>query len=134
MGIGDSQLKNKYIALTIAKCDQLSELAEFREIPASSLLFEREDIKKGWLNTDHQVIRQKLLEKIFEEKVYHLQRNVGEYKEGGLFCISALGCETRQEEYQQALITRAVSPVKPIRVEEPFMWLLMKAVQERGWI
>lgn len=38
MGIGDSQLKNKYIALSIAKCDQLSELEEFREIPASSLL------------------------------------------------------------------------------------------------
>lgn len=134
MGIGDSQLKDKYIALTIAKCDQLSELEEFREIPASSLLFERESLKRGWLNTDHQVIRQKLLEQIFEEKVYHLQRNVGEYKASGLFCISALGCETKQEEYQQAMITRAVSPVKPIRVEEPFLWLLMKAVQERGWI
>lgn len=134
MGIGDSQLKNKNIALAIAKCDQLSELEEFREIPASSLLFERESLSRGWLNTDHQVIRQKLLENIFEEKVYHLQRNVGEYKESALFCISALGCETKQEEYQQAMITRAVSAVKPIRVEEPFMWLLMKAVQERGWI
>lgn len=134
MGIGDSQLKNKYIALSIAKCDQLSELEEFREIPASSLLFERESLSRGWLNTDHQVIRQKLLENIFEEKVYHLQRNVGEYKESALFCISALGCETKQEEYQQAMITRAVSAVRPIRVEEPFMWLLMKAVQERGWI
>ena len=134
MGIGDSMLKEKYIALTIAKCDQLSELEEFREIPASSLLFERETLKRGWLNTDHQLIRKKLLEKIFEEKIYHLQRNVGEYKGNNLFCISALGCETKQEEYQQAMITRAVSPVNPIRVEEPFMWLLMKAVQERGWI
>ncbi|MDO4555242.1 MAG: hypothetical protein Q4B70_08885 [Lachnospiraceae bacterium] len=134
MGIGDSELGNKYIALTVAKCDQLSELEEFREIPASSLLFERPDLKNGWMDMDHHVVRQKILEHVFEEKVYHLQRNVGEYKGSALFCISALGCETRQEEYQQAMITRAVSPIRPIRVEEPFLWLLMKQMQERGWI
>jgi hypothetical protein len=67
MGIGDSLLKDKYIALTIAKCDQLSELEEFREIPGSSLLFEREVLKRGWINTDHQLFRQILLEKVFEE-------------------------------------------------------------------
>lgn len=134
MGIGDSMLKDKYIALTIAKCDQLSELEEFREIPGSSLLFERETIKRGWLDTDRQLIRQKILENIFEEKVYHLQRNVGEYKGAGLFMVSALGCETRQEEQQQNMVTKATGPVNPIRVEEPFMWLLMKMLQERGWI
>jgi hypothetical protein len=134
MGIGDTQLGDKNIALTIAKCDLLSELEEFREIPGSSLLFERENLKRGWLNTDRHIVRQQILQKIFEEKVSHLQRNVGEYKTSGLFCISALGCETKQEEYCQAMIIRAVSKVNPIRVEEPFLWLVMKAVQERGWI
>lgn len=134
MGIGDSLLKEKYIALTIAKCDQLSELEEFREVVGSSLLFEREHLKRGWINTDHQLLRQHILEPIFEDKVYHMQRNVGEYKGSGLFMISALGCETMQEEQKQNMVTKAVSPVNPIRVEEPFLWLLMKIMQERGWI
>ena len=134
MGIGDSLLKDKYIALTIAKCDQLSELEDFREIPGSSLLFERETLKRGWINTDHQLLRQKILGPVFEEKVYHMQRNVGEYKGSGLFMISALGCETAQVEQKQSMVTKAVSPVNPIRVEEPFLWLLLKMIQERGWI
>lgn len=134
MGIGDSMLKDKYIALTIAKCDQLSELEEFREIPGSSMLFQREEIKRGWLDTDHQLLRQKILEPVFEEKVYHLQRNAGEYKKAGLFMVSALGCDTKQEEQNQNIVTKAISPVNPIRVEEPFMWLLMKMLQERGWM
>ncbi len=134
MGIGDSLLKDKYIALTIAKCDQLSELEEFREIPGSSLLFEREVLKRGWINTDHQLFRQILLEKVFEEKVYHMQRNVGEYKGHGLFMISALGCETTQDKEVEHGQTRTVGPINPIRVEEPFLWMVMKILQERGWI
>ncbi len=134
MGIGDSLLKDKYIALTIAKGDQLSELDEFRQLTGSGLLFERESIKRGWIHTDHQLLRQKILENVFEEKVYHMQRNVGEYRGSGLFLISALGCETITEEENGVMLTRAVSQVNPIRVEEPFMWLLMKILQERGWI
>ncbi len=134
MGIGDGLLKEKYIALTIAKCDQLSELEEFREIPGSGLLFERETLKRGWIHTDHQLFRQKILENVFEEKVYHMQRNVGEYKGHGLFMISALGCETSQDKDSLNGQTRAVSPVNPIRVEEPFLWMVMKILQERGWI
>ena len=134
MGIGDSLLKDKYIALTIAKCDQLTELEEFREIPGSSLLFEREILKRGWIHTDHQLFRQKILEKVFEEKVYHMQRNVGEYKGHGLFMMSALGCETTQDKEGENGQTRAVSPINPIRVEEPFLWIVMKVLQERGWI
>lgn len=134
MGIGDGLLKDKYIALTIAKCDQLSELEEFRKIPGSSLLFERETLKRGWINTDHQLFRQKLLENIFEEKVYHMQRNVGEYKGHGLFMMSALGCETTQDKDSRNGQTRAAGPVNPIRVEEPFLWMVMKILQERGWI
>ena len=134
MGIGDSLLKEKYIALTIAKCDQISELEEFRSIPGSSLLFERESIKRGWIITDHQLLRQKILENVFEEKVYHMQRNVGEYKGHGLFMISALGCDTTQDKGSEKGQTRAVSPIQPIRVQEPFMWMIMKLLQERGWI
>ncbi len=133
-GVGEGILAKKYMALTIAQCDLLREHDEIRMIPGYSLLFEREKIKDGFLNPECYLIRQHILEQIFEEKIHHIQRNVREYKKCGLFCISALGCETEQIEIQNIEVTRAVKKINPIRVEEPIMWILMKVMQERGWI
>lgn len=133
-GIGDNQLKNINIALTIAKCDLLEDLEEIKEVVGHSLLFQREELHRGWINQDHHLLRQYVLDKVFEQKVFHLQRNLAEYKSSALFCISALGCETHQVEQQQMIVTKAVRKIDPIRVEEPLMWLLMKYMKERRWI
>ncbi len=133
-GVGEGTLSKKYMALTIAQCDLLREHDEIQRIPGFSLLFEREKIKDGFLNPEYYLIRQHILERIFEQKVYHIQRNVKEYKKCGLFCVSALGCETKQVEVQNIEVTKAVKKINPIRVEEPIMWILMKIMQERGWI
>lgn len=133
-GVGEGMLSKKYMALTIAQCDLLSEHDEIQRIPGFSLLFEREEGKNGFFNPEHYLIRQRILEQIFEQKIYHIQRNVKEYKKCGLFCGSALGCETKQVEIQNMEVTKAVKKINPIRVEEPVMWILMKIMQERGWI
>lgn len=133
-GVGEGMLSEKYMALTIAQCDLLKNHDEIRKIPGYSLLFEREKIENGFLNPEHYLIRQRILEQIFEQKIYHIQRNVKEYKKCALFCCSALGCETKQVEIQNIEVTKAVKKRDPIRVEEPVMWILMKIMQERGWI
>ena len=153
-GVGDTDLKNKYMALTIAKSDLLEDLGEIRAYNGSRLLFERTAVNYGFLNMDHHFLRQNILKQIFDQKVFRLQRNLDDYKESGLFAVSALGCEVvetdadqesgpedRQYEKGEApgsappdRVFKTVSRVSPIRVEEPFMWMVMKAMQERGWL
>ena len=45
--LGDHELKQKYMALTIAKSDLLEELGEIKEYRGSSLLFERKQVSYG---------------------------------------------------------------------------------------
>ena len=48
--------------------------------------------------------------------------------------ISSLGCETEVIQEGAQEIVKAVGKVRPIRVEEPLLWLIMKYMQERGWL
>ena len=50
--LGDHELKQKYMALTIAKSDLLEELGEIKEYRGSSLLFERKQVSYGFMNMD----------------------------------------------------------------------------------
>lgn len=133
-GVGDSGLKNKYMALTIAKSDLLEELGEIRSFTGSQLLFERTKTGYGFLNMDHHFLRQNILKQIFDQKVFRLQRNLDDYKESGLFAVSALGCEVQEMGSEEGAVARTVSRVNPIRVEEPVLWMAMKYMQERGWL
>ena len=133
-GVGESDLRNKYMALTIAKSDLLEDLGEIRAYPGSQLLFERTRAMYGFMNMDHHFLRQSVLKKIFDQKVFRLQRNLQDYKESGLFAVSALGCEVSEAETAEGPVLKTVSRVNPIRVEEPVMWMIMKYMQERGWL
>ena len=77
------------------------------------------------MNMDHHFLRQEILKQIFDQKVFRLQRNLDDYKESGLFAVSALGCET--EETMEGT-------QKEVRTEEPILWMIMKFMQERGWL
>ena len=48
--------------------------------------------------------------------------------------VSSLGCETEVIQDGAQEIVKAVGKVHPIRVEEPLLWLIMKYMQERGWL
>lgn len=133
-GVGDHALKQKYMALTIAKSDLLEELGEIRGYRGSSLLFERNRPVYGFMNMDHHFLRQDILKQVFDQKVFRLQRNMDDYKESGLFAVSALGCETEEVRDEEGEMTKAVGKVRPIRVEEPVLWMVMKYMQERGWL
>ena len=133
-GVGDHELRQKYMALTIAKSDLLEELGEIRGFPGSSLLFERNRPVYGFMNMDHHFLRQEVLKQIFDQKVFRLQRNLEDYKESSLFAVSALGCETESVRLEEGEVARAVGRVRPIRVEEPILWMIMKYMQERGWL
>lgn len=134
MGVGDSELKNKYMALTIAKSDLLEDLGEISSYTGSRLLFEKESVNYGFLNMDHHFLRQNILKQIFDQKVFRLQRNLDDYKESGLFAISALGCEVEETDTPEGRLSKTVSRVAPIRAEEPVLWMVMKYMQERGWL
>ena len=133
-GVGDTGLKNKYMALTIAKSDLLEDLGEILSYTGSHLLFEKSDIRYGFLDMDHHFLRQNILQQIFDQKVFRLQRNLEDYKASGLFAVSALGCEVEEAEGAQGKVMKTVSRVSPIRVEEPVLWMAMKYMQERGWL
>ncbi|MDO5146319.1 MAG: hypothetical protein Q4D60_04890 [Eubacteriales bacterium] len=133
-GVGDSELGKKYMALTIAKSDLLEELGEIRGYCGSSLLFERSRPVYGFMNMDHHFLRQEILKQIFDKKVFRLQRNLDDYKESSLFAVSALGCETEEVREDGGEVTKAVGKVRPIRVEEPVLWMVMKYMRERGWL
>ena len=133
-GLGETLLHKKYMALTLGKSDKLEEIGEIRAYPASQLLFEREHITHGFFNMEHHFLRQDLLAEIFDQKVFRLQRNLDDYKESSLFVISSLGCETEVIQDGAQEIVKAVGKVRPIRVEEPLLWLIMKYMQERGWL
>lgn len=132
-GVGDTELSQKYMALTIAKSDLLEELGEIRAYRGSSLLFERTNTAYGFMNMDHHFLRQNILKQIFDQKVFRLQRNLEDYKESGLFAVSALGCDV-EEMTEGERGTRAVGKVRPMRVEEPILWMIMKYMQEKGWL
>ena len=132
--LGDHELKQKYMALTIAKSDLLEELGEIKEYRGSSLLFERKQVSYGFMNMDHHFLRQEILKQIFDQKVFRLQRNLDDYKESGLFAVSALGCETEETMEGTQKEVRTVGRVRPIRTEEPILWMIMKFMQERGWL
>lgn len=132
--LGDHALKNKYMALTIAKSDLLEELGEIKEYRGSSLLFERNQVSYGFMNMDHHFLRQEILRQVFDQKVFRLQRNLEDYKESSLFAVSALGCETEEIMEGTQKISKTVGRVRPIRVEEPVLWMIMKYMQERGWL
>lgn len=133
-GVGDHELGKKYMALTIAKSDLLEELGEIRGFRGSSLLFERNRPVYGFMNMDHHFLRQEILKQIFDQKVFRLQRNLDDYKESSLFAVSALGCETEEVRDEEGEMTKTVGKVRPIRVEEPVLWMVMKYMQERGWL
>ncbi|MCD8020398.1 MAG: hypothetical protein LUF92_12710, partial [Clostridiales bacterium] len=133
-GVGENELKNKYMALTIAKSDLLEELGEIRRFRGSSLLFDRNRPVYGFMDMDHHFLRQEILKQIFDQKVFRLQRYLEDYKENSLFAISALGCETEEIRDEEGEMTRAVGKIRPIRVEEPLLWMIMKYMQERGWL
>lgn len=133
-GIGDHELSKKYMALTIAKSDLLEELGEIRGFRGSSLLFDRKRPVYGFMNMDHHFLRQEILRQIFDQKVFRLQRNLEDYKESSLFAVSALGCETEEIRGEEGQVPRAVGKIRPIRVEEPVLWMVMKYMQERGWL
>ena len=133
-GVGDSELRQKYMALTIAKSDLLEELGEIRAFRGSGLLFDRRQVSYGFMNMDRHFLRQDILKQIFDQKVFRLQRNLDDYKESSLFAVSALGCETEELTGQEEGAARAVGRVRPIRVEEPVLWMVMKYMQERGWL
>ncbi|MCI6858109.1 MAG: hypothetical protein MR867_02285 [Eubacterium sp.] len=132
--LGDHELKTKYMALTIAKSDLLEELGEIKEFRGSSLLFERKQVSAGFMNMDHHFLRQDVLKQIFDQKVFRLQRNLEDYKESGLFAVSALGCETEEIVEGTQKYTKTVGKVHPIRTEEPVLWMIMKFMQEKGWL
>ena len=132
--LGDHELKQKYMALTIAKSDLLEELGEIKEYRGSSLLFERKQVAYGFMNMDHHFLRQEILKQIFDQKVFRLQRNLADYKESGLFAVSALGCETEETMEGTQKEVKTVGRVRPIRTEEPILWMMMKFMQERGWL
>ena len=134
VGVGETGLRNKYMALTIAKSDLLEDLGEILSYTGSQLLFEKNDIRCGFMNMDHHFLRQSILGKIFDQKVFRLQRNLDDYKASGLFAVSALGCEVEETETSQGPVIKTVSRVSPIRVEEPVLWMAMKYMQERGWL
>ena len=133
-GVGDHELGKKYMALTIAKSDLLEELGEIRGFRGSSLLFERTRPVYGFMNMDHHFLRQEILKQIFDQKVFRLQRNLDDYKQSSLFAVSALGCETEEVRDEEGEMTKTVGKVRPIRVEEPILWMVMKYMQERGWL
>ena len=132
--LGDHELKQKYMALTIAKSDLLEELGEIKEYRGNSLLFERKQVSYGFMNMDHHFLRQEILKQIFDQKVFRLQRNLADYKESGLFAVSALGCETEETMEGTQKEVKTVGRVRPIRTEEPILWMMMKFMQERGWL
>lgn len=132
--LGNQNLQKKYMALTLAKSDLLESLAEIRSYPGSELLFEREQVQYGFLNTDHHFLRQFVLEQVFDEKVYRLHKSLDHYKESSLFAVSALGCETEMTQDFHGKVEKTVGKVNPIRVEEPVIWMIMKYMQERGWL
>lgn len=134
VGVGETGLRNKYMALTIAKSDLLEELGEILSYTGSQLLFEKNDIRYGFMNMDHHFLRQHILRQIFDQKVFRLQRNLDDYKASSLFAVSALGCEVEETETPQGPVLKTVSRVSPIRVEEPVLWMAMKYMQERGWL
>jgi hypothetical protein len=133
-GVGDSDLRRKYMALTIAKSDLLEELGEIRAFRGSHLLFDRRQVTYGFMNMDRHFLRQDVLKQIFDQKVFRLQRNLEDYKESSLFAVSALGCETEEMAGGEGGVTKTVGRVRPIRVEEPVLWMIMKYMQERGWL
>lgn len=133
-GLGETLLHKKYMALTLAKSDKLEEVGEIRSYPASHLLFEREHTDYGFFHMEHHFLRQEILAEIFDQKVFRLKRNLDDYKESSLFIVSALGCETEVIQDGAQEIVKAVGKVQPIRVEEPLLWLVMKYMQERGWL
>ncbi len=132
--LGDGKLRQKYMALTIAKSDLLEELQEIREFRGSELLFQRDQIRYGFMDTDLHFLRQTVLRQIFDQKVYRLQKALDDYKYSSLFAVSALGCETAVKTEGGEKVVKAVSKVRPIRVEEPLLWMIMKFMQERGWL
>ena len=132
--LGNHELKQKYMALTIAKSDLLEELGEIKEYRGNSLLFERKQVSYGFMNMDHHFLRQEILKQIFDQKVFRLQRNLADYKESGLFAVSALGCETEETMEGTQKEVKTVGRVRPIRTEEPILWMMMKFMQERGWL
>ena len=132
--LGDAALSEKYMALTIAKSDLLEDLGEIREYRGSSLLFEREQVNYGFMNMDHHLLRQEVLNRIFEQKIYRLQRHLNDYGDSSLFSVSALGCETVEKMEGSEKVVRTVGKVRPIRVEEPVLWMIMKYMQKRGWL
>ncbi|MDO4976203.1 MAG: hypothetical protein Q4E53_02960 [Eubacteriales bacterium] len=133
-GLGETLLRNKYMALTLAKSDKLEEIGEIRSYAASHLLFEREHCNYGFFNMEHHFLRQEILSEIFDQKVFRLQRNLEDYKESSLFVVSALGCDTEVVQDGAQEIVKTIGKVQPIRVEEPLLWLVMKYMQERGWL
>ena len=86
------------------------------------------------MNMDHHFLRQEILKQIFDQKVFRLQRNLDDYKESGLFAVSALGCESEETMEGTQKEVRTVGRVRPIRTEEPILWMIMKFMQERGWL
>jgi len=86
------------------------------------------------MNMDHHFLRQEILKQIFDQKVFRLQRNLADYKESGLFAVSALGCETEETMEGTQKEVKTVGRVRPIRTEEPILWMMMKFMQERGWL
>jgi hypothetical protein len=133
-GVGDSDLRQKYMALTIAKSDLLEDLGEIKSFPGSQLLFDRRQVSYGFMNMDRHFLRQDILRQIFDQKVFRLQKNLEDYKESSLFAVSALGCETEDMTNEEGGTARTVGKVRPIRVEEPVLWMVMKYMQERGWL
>ena len=65
--LGNHELKQKYMALTIAKSDLLEELGEIKEYRGNSLLFERKQVSYGFMNMDHHFLRQDILKQIFDQ-------------------------------------------------------------------
>ena len=63
-----------------------------------------------------------------------LRKNLADYKESSLFAMSALGCETKEEMDGAQKVVKAVGPVRPMRIEDPVLWMVMKYMQERGWL
>lgn len=133
-GVGDQELHKKFIALTVAKSDLLENLSEIRQYRGSSLLFDRTAIDYGFLDMDRHLLRQKVLYPIFDQKILHLQRYLDDYRAGGLFAVSALGCETKEIKTEDGTTVQAVGQVHPMGVDEPILWMIMKYIQERGWI
>ncbi len=133
-GVGDQELRRKYMALTIAKRDLLENLSEIRNYRGSSLIFDRGELHYGFLDMNRHLLRQEALRPIFDQKIFHLQRFLDDYRAGSLFAVSALGCETEEIHTEDRTDIRAIGEVHPSGVEEPVLWMIMKYMQERGWI